>query len=165
MSSRCTLGRWLNWLDPSINGMACNMFFFFSIRLPLMSVWLKKFFPSFPLLFCKTLLVCLFDAQNKHSGNFSLSSPRCFGGNGNLASLSREQSSSLNCKWSASLSQISPTVLPWAKIYFFFFSAQKFTVRILHAISSFKLKSEGLYWFFIWVSRWIFLTSVASIWK
>lgn len=140
--------------------------FFFSLHLPLMSIWLKKFFfPSFSSLFCKTLLVCLFDAQNKHSGNFSLFSPRCFG----IMETLHHSLGSSHLPWIVNevLALVRFYLLCYLepKSFFFFLTAQKFTVRILHAISSFQLKSERLYWFFIWVRRWVLLTSVASIWK
>ena len=55
-----------------------TIFFFFTASCNVCLVK-KNFFPSFSSLFRKTLLVCLFDAHNKRSGDFSLFSPRYFG--------------------------------------------------------------------------------------
>ena len=74
-------GRWLNWLMAwsfkKRNGRQ-HFFFFFTASCNVCLVK-KNFFPSFSSLFRKTLLVCLFDAHNKRSGDFSLFSPRYFG--------------------------------------------------------------------------------------
>lgn len=132
---------------------ATTFFFFFTASSNVCLVK-KIFFPSFSSLFRKTLLVRLFDAQNELSGDFSLFSPRYFG----IMETLHHSLRSSHLPWTVNevLSRFRFHLLCYLEpksSCCCFFLQRKISLRILHAISSFQLKSEGLYWFFIWVSR------------